>query len=128
MKQIIVLGGIGRNERENRDSMRVFSKFGLSPTLKAHIDKEQIMVAKRVKKYDQIDVIDTNDSGKIEKTNKRVVVGMLSIEGFEQDNRVYFRGGCSPTERAGNSTINVIRKYKENNRNRTDGQYSRSYI
>ena len=49
-KRIIVLGGIGRNDRENRDNMRVFDRGGYSPTLKAHIDKDKIMVVKKWKR------------------------------------------------------------------------------
>lgn len=30
----------------------------------------------------------------MEKRNKRVVIGILDPNGFEQDNRVYFRGGA----------------------------------
>lgn len=30
---------------------------------------------------------------KMEKQNKRIVVGIIDTKGFEQDNRVYFRGG-----------------------------------
>lgn len=41
---------------------------------------------------------------------KRIVLGMVDENGFEQDNRLYFRGGCSPTERAGNSTILIAKK------------------
>lgn len=29
----------------------------------------------------------------MEKTNKRIVLGMVDENGFEQDNRLYFRGG-----------------------------------
>ena len=38
-----MLGGIGRTERENRDNMRVFSRGGYSPTLKAHIATDKII-------------------------------------------------------------------------------------
>ena len=46
----------------------------------------------------------------MEKTNKRIVLGMVDENGFEQDNRLYFRGGISPTQRAGNSTILTAKK------------------
>ena len=46
----------------------------------------------------------------MEKTNKRIVLGMVDENGFEQDNRLYFRGGCSPTGRAGKSTILTAKK------------------
>lgn len=49
-RKIIVLGGIGRTERENRDNMRVFSGGGTAPTLKAHIDKDKILVVKKWKR------------------------------------------------------------------------------
>ena len=49
-KRIIVLGGIGRNDRENRDNMRVFSRGGYAPCLKAHIDKDKLMVVKKWKR------------------------------------------------------------------------------
>lgn len=29
----------------------------------------------------------------MEKVKKRLVLGMIDTQGFEQDNRVYFRGG-----------------------------------
>lgn len=47
------------------------------------------------------------------KIKKRKVVGVLDEKGFEQDNRVYFRGGCCPELRAANSTVNVLRKQDE---------------
>ena len=34
-KRIIVLGGIGRNDRENRDNMRVFSRGGVRSVFKS---------------------------------------------------------------------------------------------
>ena len=46
----------------------------------------------------------------MEKTFKRTVLGMVDENGFEQDNRLYFRGGCIPTQRAGNSTILTAKK------------------
>ena len=46
---MIVLGGIGRNERENRDSMRVISGYGSMYCLKAHVDKEPPLVLRRYK-------------------------------------------------------------------------------
>jgi len=49
-KGIKVLGGIGRNDRENRDNMRVFDRGGYAPTLKAHIDKDKLMVVKKWKR------------------------------------------------------------------------------
>lgn len=45
-----MLGGIGRTERENRDNMRVFSRGGYSPTLKAHISTDKIMVVRKWKR------------------------------------------------------------------------------
>ena len=64
----------------------------------------------------------------MEKRNKRVVIGILDPNGFEQDNRVYSRGGCCPAERANNSTILVIRKWRdeENNSFRCDRKYSKT--
>lgn len=44
--RLVVLGGIGRNERENRDSMRVMDRKASMYALKSHIDKEQPMVTR----------------------------------------------------------------------------------
>jgi hypothetical protein len=49
-KRVIVMGGIGRTERENRDDMRVFSRGGYAPTLKAHIATEKPMVIRKWKR------------------------------------------------------------------------------
>ena len=46
-KKIVVLGGVGNTDRENRDNMRVFSRGGCCPTMKAHIDKDKILVVKK---------------------------------------------------------------------------------
>ena len=48
-----------------------------------------------------------------------IMVGIIDEEGYELENRVYARGGISPTQRAGNARINVLRAYgKENHSNR----------
>lgn len=45
-KEILILGGIGVNDRQNRDSMRVLSGKGVMYCLKSHTDKEQPLVVK----------------------------------------------------------------------------------
>lgn len=49
-KKIIVLGSIGKSDRENRDNMRVMSRGGCCITIKAHVEKEKPMVLKKWKK------------------------------------------------------------------------------
>lgn len=44
---------------------------------------------------------------------KGIVIGIIDENGFEQENRVYFRGGCSPTSRAGNPKMLTIRRYEK---------------
>jgi len=46
-KKVIVLGGIGKSARQNRDSMRVIGSKGCIYTIPAHADKEQPLVVKR---------------------------------------------------------------------------------
>lgn len=46
-KRIIVLGGIGPNDRRNRDDARVIDKGGCCMTLKSHIEKDKPMVLKK---------------------------------------------------------------------------------
>ena len=50
MKKIIVLGAIGKTERQNRDNMRVIFRGGCIYNLKAHIDKDHPLVIKEWKK------------------------------------------------------------------------------
>jgi len=40
------------------------------------------------------------------------LIGIISKDGFEIDNRVYSRGGCNPTLKAGNARVHVIRRRK----------------
>ena len=47
-----------------------------------------------------------------------IMQGIVDEDGYELDNRVYFRGGCIPTERAGNSRIKVVRKYERSKEDR----------
>ena len=55
-KKIVVLGGIGKTDRENRDNMRVLAG-GTVYALKAHIDKEQPLVIKRYRKQGRLTTI-----------------------------------------------------------------------
>lgn len=52
---------------------------------------------------------------------KTITVGIIDADGFIQDNKVYFRGGCAPTLRATNDKNRTIRKIKKSKRNRSDG-------
>lgn len=47
--RIIVLGGIGNNERQNRDNKRVLGRGGYSITLKSHIATEPPLVIRKYK-------------------------------------------------------------------------------
>ena len=58
----------------------------------------------------------------MQKENKMIVVGVIDADGFIQDNKVYFRGGCAPTLRATNDKNRTIRKIKKNNTERSDGR------
>lgn len=49
-KKIIVLGGIGANDRKNRDGFRVLDRGGQCVGLQAHIHTEPPLVVKRCKK------------------------------------------------------------------------------
>ena len=49
-KEIIVLGGIGNNARQNRNNLRVIGMDGCIYTIPAHADKEQPLVVKRWKR------------------------------------------------------------------------------
>lgn len=44
---------------------------------------------------------------------KIIKIGVIDNAGYELDNRVYNRGGVSPTVKAGNARIYIIRKVKE---------------
>ena len=57
------------------------------------------------------------------------MIGLLDTTGYESDQRVYSRGGCSKALKAGNALTQVIRKYVEKNgSNRTDGQFKRPHV
>ena len=49
-KRILVVGGIGRTERENRDNSRVVDRGGCCYGLKAHIQYEPPLVARKWEK------------------------------------------------------------------------------
>ena len=49
-KEIIILGGIGNTERQNRDDKRVLSGGDITYTLKSHIAIEKPLVLKKVRK------------------------------------------------------------------------------
>lgn len=49
-KRIVVLGGIGNTDRQNRDNMRVLGRGGMVYGLKAHIDKDHPLVLKKWKR------------------------------------------------------------------------------
>lgn len=49
-KEIIILGGIGNTERQNRDNKRVLSGGGITYTLKSHIAIDKPLVLKRIRK------------------------------------------------------------------------------
>ena len=74
--KIIVLGGIGRNERENRDNMRVFSRGGVRSDFESAYSNRQ-------------------DYGGQKMEKKIKVIGSLNPEKEVQDRvRVLARGGC----------------------------------
>ena len=46
-------------------------------------------------------------------SNKRCIqIGIINTQGYELDNRVYSRGGCCVTLKAGNVKVKVVRKYE----------------
>ena len=49
-KEVIVVGGIGNTDRQNREDMRVLSGGGTIYTLKSHIDKDHPLILKRRKR------------------------------------------------------------------------------
>lgn len=59
MKKVIVLGGIGKTDRENRDAMRVLSGGGATFTLISHISVEPPKV---LRKYERTDSDRKNES------------------------------------------------------------------
>jgi hypothetical protein len=59
MKKVIVLGGIGKTDRENRDAMRVLGGGGATFTLISHISVEPPKV---LRKYERTDSDRKNES------------------------------------------------------------------
>jgi hypothetical protein len=51
-KRVIVLGGIGKTDRENRDAMRVLGGGGATFTLISHISVEPPKVLRRYERTD----------------------------------------------------------------------------
>ncbi len=49
-KKVIIVGAIGKTERQNRDACRVMLGGGMTFTLIAHIEKEQPLVLKEWKR------------------------------------------------------------------------------
>ena len=49
-QSVNVVGGIGDNDRANRDNMRVLHRKGSVYTLKSHIDKDHPLVLKKWKR------------------------------------------------------------------------------
>ena len=51
---------------------------------------------------------------------KLKLIGIIDKDRFELDNRVYSRGGCNPTLKAGNAHVQIIRRQnneKKENKN-----------
>lgn len=48
------------------------------------------------------------------------LIGVIDDSGYELENRVYSRGGQSPTLKAGNAKIRTVRRYEKDNRTRCD--------
>lgn len=59
MKQIIIVGGIGNTDRQNRDGCRVLGGGGVTTSIKAHISGDKILV---VRKYERVNTIGQNGS------------------------------------------------------------------
>ena len=55
---------------------------------------------------------------------KCLLIGLLDTQGYESDQRVYSRGGCAITVKAGNLRTQVIRKYERDNHFRCDREES----
>lgn len=49
-KEVIILGGIGKTERMNRDAFRVLSRGGTAYTLIAHTEKYHPLVLRKWKR------------------------------------------------------------------------------
>ena len=59
MKQVIVVGGIGNTDRQNRDGCRVFGGGGAVASLKAHQSGDKPLV---LRKYERTDSSWKNES------------------------------------------------------------------
>lgn len=59
MKKVIVLGGVGNSDRQNRDACRVLGGGGVTYTLKSHISVEPPKV---LRKYERTDNCRKNES------------------------------------------------------------------
>ncbi len=46
------------------------------------------------------------------------MLGVLDTKGYELDNRVYYRGGCSPCISTITAQKMCVRKYKKNDKNK----------
>lgn len=96
-KKIIILGGIGKTERENRDDMRVVFR-GVLPNLKSSYRTRPAFGNQKMEKglIVQGTMDNTHDGS------------------HEIANRVYFRGGCCPTiTTGGNVSPKTIKKYEK---------------
>jgi hypothetical protein len=60
-KRIIILGGIGNTERQNRDNARVLGGGGTIYTLKSHISVDKPLVLRRWKRQENKDISELVD-------------------------------------------------------------------
>lgn len=57
---------------------------------------------------------------------KCLLIRLLDTQGYVSDQRVYSRGGCAITVKAGNPRIQVIRKYETDKSSRSNRQHGTS--
>lgn len=63
------------------------------------------------------------DCGNKRMEKKCIEIGLLDEKGYEQNNRVYSRGGCSQTVVTANARIKTIRKYEKDKSSRSNRKY-----
>lgn len=60
-KRIIILGGIGNTERQNRDNARVLGGGGMIYTLKSHISVDKPLVVRKWEEQKNKDILEWVD-------------------------------------------------------------------
>lgn len=76
-----------------------------------------------MQQYTDILAVEVPECGGKEMEKRCIQIGMIDLEGFEQNNRVYSRGGCSQTLTTGGARVQIIRKYEKDKSSRSNRKY-----